>query len=446
MKLLFFIKSVLLPLMIFCQIFIICFQKDKYVDDKIISLLTQNACQGSLAGVLESDYSRPGKYKRVKIGDAVFTTDQFTYYVSRHINFWLISPYQKYSGEKVFWFYNRKFKMSDYGNSQITEKILFYRSLGMKKLRLLLKKQRKKSAGLIMALWTGEKSLLSRLFSNAMKQAGASHILALSGLHTGILALYLSWLMKPVRSAVIRNIITAIFLCAFLFVSGFSASLTRAVLFWFLVSIKKHKIMSLSSLKILMICVLVQLSVKPEHLTEISFQLSYLSLTGILLFTDVPLLFLSGRSAEKITELFSASLGALLFTAPVVCLYWGSLNINSMFSSLVLIPLCSLFYGLSIPVLLLLGAGFSNAVLFPLEILYTLMYKSARLLTLFGAIELQLYQLLTGYAVIFIASGGYLYFKRIRIQTEPRLHIRDQNSAGYDGAGPPEKMGSEFPY
>lgn len=85
----------------------------------------------------------------------------------------------------------------------------------------------------VSALTVGDKSDLTPELKATFSASGASHVLALSGLHIGILAGILTLLLYPLRlfplGRSLTGVLTVLLLWAFAFLSGLSASVVRAV-------------------------------------------------------------------------------------------------------------------------------------------------------------------------------------------------------------------------
>lgn len=79
----------------------------------------------------------------------------------------------------------------------------------------------------------GDKNLLSSEIYNNFQINGTSHLLALSGMHLNILLLAINVFFKNIKES-IKIIITSIILIIYLFLTGISASLERAVIFYIL--------------------------------------------------------------------------------------------------------------------------------------------------------------------------------------------------------------------
>ena len=98
----------------------------------------------------------------------------------------------------------------------------------------------------------GDKSLLSSEIYNNFQINGTSHLLALSGMHLNILLLAINIFLKNIKES-IKITITSIILIIFLLLTGISASLERAVIFYILKNINKYFNLRYSNIQILFI-------------------------------------------------------------------------------------------------------------------------------------------------------------------------------------------------
>ena len=141
--------------------------------------------------------------------------------------------------------------------------------------------------GLVVALALGDKSNLSNERRNQFANAGAMHVLAVSGLHVGILLGFLYWIFgrfKFLRKRNLYIIIALILIWCFAFLTGLSASVTRATTMFTILSVGQLLGKKFFSLKAVFASALFLLLINPLYLFDIGFQLSYLAILGISLF------------------------------------------------------------------------------------------------------------------------------------------------------------------
>jgi len=142
--------------------------------------------------------------------------------------------------------------------------------------------------GVAMALLAGDRTLLDPELKEDYSKAGVSHILAISGLHLGIIFLLLNYLFTPLlmfrHGRTIRTILVILALWAFAFISGLSASVLRAAFMLTVMQFSLFTVWNHNSYNALFASAFVLLLIRPTFLYDISFQMSYLALLGILFF------------------------------------------------------------------------------------------------------------------------------------------------------------------
>src|SRR5690606_7451091 len=119
----------------------------------------------------------------------------------------------------------------------IKYKILHLRKLLLNKLARpeLLSKD---SSSLLSALLLGDRTYIEEEMITSFKDIGVMHVLAISGLHIGIIYLFLAFVFRFLPP-VFQTIIILLLLWLFVFLSGFSPSVFRAVLMFSIVAISR---------------------------------------------------------------------------------------------------------------------------------------------------------------------------------------------------------------
>lgn len=143
------------------------------------------------------------------------------------------------------------------------------------------------TAPLVNALLTGDRSSLDSSVMNSFRDSGASHILALSGLHLGIIYGILLKvtsifgkhpMVKAVRSLIIIS------LCGiYTLATGASPSLVRAFLFILVNETARLTHRSNNPLRVYCAALFIQTAINPQVISSTGFQLSYLAMAGIFL-------------------------------------------------------------------------------------------------------------------------------------------------------------------
>lgn len=137
------------------------------------------------------------------------------------------------------------------------------------------------------ALILGDKSLLDTETKNAFTNTGAMHILAVSGMHVGlILYLFLAvfGFFPRMLSKKQATILIVVFLWIYALITGFSASVIRAVLMFTVLVLSQISSKQHDSINTLFFSAFILLLINPLYVLDIGFQLSYLAMIGIFLF------------------------------------------------------------------------------------------------------------------------------------------------------------------
>ena len=202
-----------------------------------------------------------------------------------------------------------------------------------------------RSAALMQAMTLGIRDGLGEL-REVFARSGLAHILALSGLHVGILVGAVGWSLRPLGQH--RYPVMILLLIGFVLLVGASPSVLRASLMVGAVLLS----LWLGSGRIepwpaLSLAALVTLMWHPAWLFDLSFQLSYLAVIGILLLTEPLTKRLVGELAwwhPKMLLLGSivVSIAAQALSLPLVASTFGSVPLFSPFVNVVAIPLATL--------------------------------------------------------------------------------------------------------
>lgn len=220
----------------------------------------------------------------------------------------------------------------------------------------------------VSAMTLGAKSFITDKLRDAYSATGTSHILALSGMHLGIIYSLLSFFAVG-RRRVWRELLLMVAIWVYVFVVGLSPSVVRSALmltvYSFLGIDGRHR-MSLNALAFSAIVILL---FNPLSLYDISFQLSFMSVAFILLYTRrlcsiVPLSFQQSHPMVKyVWQLLCVSMVAQLGTSPLVVYYFGSFPVYFLVANLIVIPIATLILYSSVVMLSLSFFPFLQSLL-----------------------------------------------------------------------------------
>ena len=211
------------------------------------------------------------------------------------------------------------------------------------------------------ALTIGDKTELSDSVRESYSVAGASHILALSGLHIGLLYTLLFFILKPIArrgniGRVIRSVLLLlILLWAFAFFTGLSPSVVRSVSMFSILAMADMVGRQPLSLNTLAAAAWLMLFCNPAWLFDVGFQLSFLAVASILLIQKpiYHLITVKGRIGKYIWGLISVSVAAQIGTAPLVMFYFSRFPVHFLLTNLVVIPFITIILYAAVIMLLL---------------------------------------------------------------------------------------------
>lgn len=210
------------------------------------------------------------------------------------------------------------------------------------------------------ALTLGDKTDLSESVRESYSVAGVSHVLALSGLHIGLLYALAFFLLRPLllggqSGRVLRSLLLILLLWLFAFFTGLSPSVVRsAAMFsiWALADLCGRQSFSLNTLAL---TAWLMLLVRPVWLFDVGFQLSFAAVLSILLFQ--PFLYrlcpVRHRAGTYLWGLVSVSVAAQLSTAPLVLFYFSRFSTHFLLTNLLVVPLVTLILYAAVVLLLL---------------------------------------------------------------------------------------------
>ncbi len=229
--------------------------------------------------------------------------------------------------------------------------------------------------GFLIALLTGDKSFLNKKGHELFRETGVIHVLAISGLHVGILYFTLYFLLSKLfrlPDYFVFFTIT-ILLISYAFITGLSSSVVRAVLMFLIMHFGKLFHKSVSTLNIVFASAVLMLFFDPNLMHDIGFQLSYSAVIGIVLIMQY-----SGFSKRIripylnfFWKIILVNLAAFTFTAPVILFHFGIINFTSIWASLLIVPMITIAMYLGIALLILsFNHFFAEKVFLSLDYLF----------------------------------------------------------------------------
>ena len=193
-----------------------------------------------------------------------------------------------------------------------------------------------KDSTYLYAFILGKTELISDEVLTSYRENGISHLFALSGLHVSIFSSILLFILKKLRFKEILNyVLIFIFLLLFSFITGFSPSILRATLLFFLLGINKVFYLNIRTLDILYLVFIILVIINPFIIYNLSFILSFTAAFFLIFSSDL----LKGKNYY--VSLFKVSLLSYFASLPLSIYYFGYTNLLGTILNLVFVPLVS---------------------------------------------------------------------------------------------------------
>ncbi len=274
------------------------------------------------------------------------------------------------------------------------------------------------------ALTLGYKSYLDRETKSAFSESGAMHVLAVSGLHVGIILGILMMFFKPFtgnkKIRYLKLIIIIVSLWSFALLSGLSPSVRRAALMFSFVAIGDFINRPNSIYNSLFASASILLLYNPGNFFDVGFQLSYLAVFSIVALQPIIYrsIFIPTWLGKHVWTLASVSIAAQLGTMPIGLFYFHQFPTYFILTNIFVIPLAFIIIYLALALLLSSGFAFLakiiafvlNWVLFSLNYIVTFIKNMP--FSSIKAMELQLFEVIFLYIfIVFLFSYFFLQKK-----------------------------------
>ncbi len=209
------------------------------------------------------------------------------------------------------------------------------------------------AAELFKALFLGSREGLPTDLQDSFRRTGTLHVLAISGLHVGIIYLFVSVLLQPLPWRTLRLVVGTVLIVLYIFLVGLRPSLVRASLVLVLAGTGLLLDRDSAPLNLLAVALLVVVVVDPFSVYTLSFQLSFLAVFGILTIGRFVSSALAPFLPKALHLALAYSLGAQVLTAPLLVYHNGTVHPIAIVASALLVPVITLFLAGGMVMLLL---------------------------------------------------------------------------------------------
>jgi len=342
------------------------------------------------------------KYKKIKVGSEIKLTGKFKDLNKMSYESFDYGRYLRSMGYKGLIY------LKDYsivGNNLMYEYIYKAKSYISNTIRYLYKT----NSDFINSMMLGQKDDLSQNEKLMFTRTGTSHIIAISGLHTGILSGLIIFMMGKINK-IYKLIVLSTMMFIYSTMVGNSPSIIRAIMFMislylsFFLDRKMDKISTLSFIGILFVIN------NPYIIYNISFQLSFLATLSIIYFYG----YINNKLNIKIISL---TLSANILTIPIIYYNFEGIPLVSILGNIIIVPFVGIIIYLAMLSLILFNINIyiSSIVVhinrFILETIYVLLERISNLDFAYIVIEEpKLYYVIIYYIVVFL----YMIYKEAK--------------------------------
>lgn len=206
----------------------------------------------------------------------------------------------------------------------------------------------KDELGIAQALLIGYTNDLDKDLVQAYSNTGVVHIIAISGMHLGLIYVLLVWLFAkiPFIKKSKHGQVILILACLWLFaiLTGASPSVMRAAVMFSFISLGKNYFKAATIYNALAASAFALLCYNPYYLWAVGFQLSYLAVLGIVIFQRpiYNIWYIRNKWIDKLWMLISVSIAAQLLTFPVCIYYFHQFPNLFLLSNIIAVPMAML--------------------------------------------------------------------------------------------------------
>lgn len=277
----------------------------------------------------------------------------------------------------------------------------------------------KKNSDFINSILLGQRENLSKEQNDIFQRSGTSHIIAISGLHTGILCAIISFLIGGINKFY-KLLILFIIINIYMLMVGASPSIVRSIYFitiLYLSIFLDKKVDGISTLSIVGIFLVIN---NPYIIYNTSFQLSFLATLSIIYFYSYI------NRILKIS-IISLTISANILTLPIIYYNFKGISIISIIGNLIVVPFIGIIMYLSIISIFLFNLNIEiskfiakiNYII--VNIIYYLLEKISDLYFVYIEIENpKIYYVIIYYIIIF----SYMIYKEKTVIEEQKNELQ----------------------
>ena len=195
----------------------------------------------------------------------------------------------------------------------------------------------------------GDSSYIDDEVVESYRTNGISHLFSVSGMHISLLSSLILYILNKIKKNDINYLFVILFLLFYMFLTNFTPSVIRATCLFIFIVLNKVLKLNLSTIKILLIILCLNLIINPYNIYNIGFQFSYIISIYLVLFNKI-----INRYKNYTLKVLIASLISFLASIPILINNYFSVNFMTILNNIIFVPLISIIiFPLSLIVLLI---------------------------------------------------------------------------------------------
>ena len=183
----------------------------------------------------------------------------------------------------------------------------------------------------------GDSSYISDNTLESYRTNGISHLFSVSGMHITLLSTIILSILNRIKKRNINYLFVILFLLFYMFLTNFTPSVMRATFLFIFLTLNKLLKLNLSTVRIFLIILMINLIINPYNIYNIGFKFSYIISFYLILFSKI-----INRYKSYIIKILITSSISFFASIPILINNYFSINIMTILNNIVFVPLISI--------------------------------------------------------------------------------------------------------
>jgi len=254
----------------------------------------------------------------------------------------------------------------------------------------------------------GDGSYIEDNVLDSYRTNGISHLFSVSGMHITLLSSVILFILNKIKKKDINYLFTILFLIFYMFLTNFTPSVIRATCLFIFILINKLLKLNLSTLKILLMILMINLIINPYNIYNVGFKFSYTISLYLIAFSKI-----INRYKNYIVKILVTSTISFLSSIPILINNYFSINLMTVLNNIIFVPLVSIIiFPFSLIVLLFTKLDFIYEIMINMLENLSLFINNFKIEIIFSKVNISiiiLYYLIITVVLYKIYKRKYIY-------------------------------------